>query len=318
MRALLLALALALTAGLAACGGDDGNEVTEQAPAGDPTGTPYISQGEVVDILEQVADLNVTRTGVAAAASSVDGPAASARYEVARTDEEFDVLALPNPAALREALPQIEGQKISAVNVVAVFDRASAAQQRVRAAFEQLEAGCSGDAPGDVAETIANACESGGAGETLNAPEGEAVPEGDRAMLDGIAYRVVLARQLNPAIEPDEALVGGVDVPAGRALFGVFLQACAVDGPGVPDADIRLVTALGGDYRPEADRGGPLRFEPRELKEDACVPAVGSVAERTFDGAPLVFSVPLQAFEDRPLSLALTDGGEKVRLALDL
>lgn len=318
MRLLAALIAVVFVLGLAACGGADTSEVAEPA-AGDPTNTPYVSLSETQAVIERVAGVEVVRTGIAAAAADVDEPAASARFEVPRTDEEFDVLVLPNPAALREALPKVEGQTVAAVNVIAVFDRASAAQQRIRAAFDQLEVACKEPGRQDVAETIDMACRRGGDQETLDAPEQEAVREGGRAVLDGVAYRVVLARQLNPAIEPDEALVGGVDVPAGRALFGVFLQACAVDGPATPDARIRLVTALGRDFRPLRERvPSTLRFEPRPLEDGECVPEVGSVAERSFDGAPLVFRVGLDAFEDRPLSLALTDGADDTRLALDL
>jgi hypothetical protein len=51
------------------------------------------------------------------------------------------------------------------------------------------------------------------------------------------------------------------------------------------------------------------------------VPATGSAADRTFDGAALVFDVPYDSTQERPLILEIrerSEGGERARIVLDL
>ena len=47
--------------------------------------------------------------------------------------------------------------------------------------------------------------------------------------------------------------------------------------------------------------------------------AKGTVADRAFDGVPLVFRIPVEMLEDRPLALRLSDSRGTTRvLRLDL
>jgi hypothetical protein len=51
---------------------------------------------------------------------------------------------------------------------------------------------------------------------------------------------------------------------------------------------------------------------------DECVPATGTAADRTFGGGAVVFEAPLDITQERPLVLEFRDGGDEVRIVLDL
>lgn len=322
-RLLLLPLLLVLALGLAACGDDEGpGTLAETVPTPAPEGTPYVSLREAEAVLEQSAGLELVRTGVAPAASEVPQPHVSTRYEE-QTGREFDLLVLPTPALAFEAQSAVEGEVVRGANLLAVFDEGgTAVQRRVETAFGQLAEACrDGGSTDGLPEEVVDACaiDRGDLGPTDEVPEEEPAPEGSVVELGGIGYRVLLARQLNPAIQPDQQLVGDVQVPDGQALFGVFLEGCALDGPAAPDAETTLTTALGDAYEPIDLPAEELAFTATRLQAEQCEPDEGSVAERTFNGgAALVFQVPLDAFENRPLALRLRDGGEERRLQLDL
>ena len=60
---------------------------------------------------------------------------------------------------------------------------------------------------------------------------------------------------------------------------------------------------------------------PRRLRPGECVSGAGTVADRTFGGAALVFEVPYDITQERPLILESQErshGGEVARIELDL
>ena len=159
-----------------------------------------------------------------------------------------------------------------------------------------------------------------GGEETERAPAVEA-QEGNTAQLGGIAYRVVLFRQLNPETRGDDALIEDVSVGEGRGLFAAFIEACNWSGEQArPTDDLVLEDAFGAAYEPVVDGlNQALTYTPRSLEANECAPAAGTAADRTFDGGgAVVFEAPLDITQERPLILEIRDGADEVRIVLDL
>jgi hypothetical protein len=154
-------------------------------------------------------------------------------------------------------------------------------------------------------------------------PEDNAVEarEGNVVELGGLTYRVVLFRELNPRTVPDSALVEGVPKD-GQGYYAAFLSVCNdSDAVQMPTGDIHLEDAFGHGFAPlDADVDSELTYEPHRLQPEACLPADGSAAEETYNGAALIFSVPFDAVQRRPMILSLQPrgGGTPARVQLDL
>lgn len=158
-----------------------------------------------------------------------------------------------------------------------------------------------------------------GGEETARVPAVEA-QEGNTAQLRGIAYRVVLFRQLNPETTGDRALIEDVSVGEGRGLFAAFIEACNRSGEqAAPTGDIVLEDAFGATFEPVTEGvDESLTYTPRSLEPDECVPGTGTAADRTFEGGAVVFEAPLDVTQERPLVLEIRDSGDEVRIVLDL
>lgn len=144
--------------------------------------------------------------------------------------------------------------------------------------------------------------------------------EGEEVTLDGVTYRSVVARQLNPRARPDQTYVGGAQPGAGNAFFGVFVSACnATDEPVETADDVALVAGDGETVQPAgvADEAfayaGGTAIDPEQ-----CVPQEGTVGDEGVPGALVVFEVPARFPAARPLFLQVTDGGEVTRIRLDV
>jgi hypothetical protein len=133
---------------------------------------------------------------------------------------------------------------------------------------------------------------------------------------------VVLFRQLNPRIAPDDALYTGP--PAGRrsGLYAAFLQVCNVTSEvRTTSDDVHLEDAFGERFAPRPERvAGRFAYRPTELAPGECLPGPNSTAEQSFDGAALVFEVPFESTRERPLILEIGDeaAAEPERIQLDV
>lgn len=161
-----------------------------------------------------------------------------------------------------------------------------------------LAAGCGGEASEDTA---------------VEATEANTVE------LGGLRYRVPLFRELNPNVQPDRALYDGPPPAEGHGLYAAFLQVC---NPGAttiePTGRVALEDAFGQRFRPLPATDPDLGYRPEPLAARACLPARGTVAARTFDGAAVVFELPFDAVRERPLVLELVAGSERRRIQLDV
>jgi hypothetical protein len=124
-------------------------------------------------------------------------------------------------------------------------------------------------------------------------------------------------------VEADRSLVRAVTPAPGHGLYAAFLQACNVgDDPIAASASFRLRDAFGTDYVPVRDGLDPaLSFTLGHIGSSGCSPREGSAAERTFDGAALVFDLPYDITQNRPLLLEIRAAGTETgsaRIELDV
>jgi hypothetical protein len=150
----------------------------------------------------------------------------------------------------------------------------------------------------------------------------EPAREGLALPLDGVDYNVFITRQLNPAIPPDNTYYTGPEPAPDENLYGVFVQTCNnSDARRGTAEDFKVVDNQGNEFEPEqGDAGSVIAYEPRELDPKECIPEAGSLAQLGPQGASmLLFRLPLQATENRPLELEIEgEGDEKLTFELDL
>jgi hypothetical protein len=147
------------------------------------------------------------------------------------------------------------------------------------------------------------------------AREGLAIP------IDGVDYNVFITRQLNPEIQPDAALVAGEEPPEGSTLYGVFLHACNNSDDTQEMVDEFLVKDNQGEtFEPkDLPEDNVFAYRARSLAPGECVPEPGSMNQQGPSGASLiVFELPLQSTEDRPLELEIEGSEETKTFELDI
>ncbi|MDQ3669777.1 MAG: hypothetical protein M3377_05795 [Actinomycetota bacterium] len=330
----MLSLALVAVAALAVGCGDEERETTVDARTSGPTA--FVSVGEAQYLLDRDLKLQSTgRTGTEPLAAELDPePVFAVQYAVVVPGKKFTLLVFADPAAAEAAEEGVRSSDVvegggefrRAANLVAVFPEPSKEVRAYRAVvdtLDEIERKCA--KPGDpefgeicfgTRDTILPSAEdrpsqddeSGPAGSGTD--PGELLEAGSTATLDGVVYRPVKARQLNPSLRPDRSILEGVDVDrtGGPLLIAVFLRACNEEGsPRVPTDRFVLKDAFG--TRLETVVLAPvnaLAYRPRPLAEDECLPADGSAADTTLGGGALVFRVPMDVRRNTPLGLEIT------------
>jgi hypothetical protein len=161
-----------------------------------------------------------------------------------------------------------------------------------------------------------------GCGDDASSDNAVEAQEQNTVELGGVRYRVVLFRQLNVRGAPDDALWEGPPSRAGRGLYAVIVRACASGSePARTSERLHLEDAFGERFAPRPDdTADEYEYAPVELEPGECTPAPGSAADRTFDGAALVFDVPFESTAERPMILEIADptGSGTARIQLDL
>ena len=147
--------------------------------------------------------------------------------------------------------------------------------------------------------------------------------EGLALELDGVEYNVFITRQLNPRIPPDDAYVEeGTEADQGETLYGVFLQACnSSKEPRETVEEFKIVDNQGNEFEPEElPEDNQFAYHPGELLPQECIPKDGSVAQLgPTAGSMLLFRLPLENTEYRPLELELEgEGDEHLTFELDI
>ncbi len=151
----------------------------------------------------------------------------------------------------------------------------------------------------------------------------EPAREGLALELDGVDYNVFITRQLNIKIPPDNAYYKGPDAPTGQTLYGVFLQACNKGKEPRRTTDrFAIVDNQGNRIEPrKLAPDNPFAYESRRLDPEQCIPRAGSVAQLgPTAGSMLLFQLPLQVTENRPLELEIegATSAKKIRVELDI
>lgn len=170
--------------------------------------------------------------------------------------------------------------------------------------------------------------DEGTAGERAVIDE-EAHREGLAEDLAGIEYNVFITRQLNLSLPEDKAYYDGPAAPPGSALYGVFLEACNRDTDGEPREtaeEFHITDTQGNEFEPiELPEDNPFAYHAGRLGPRDCIPAKGSIPQLgPTGGAMLLFQLPQEATENRPLELEILapahagEGGEREKLAVEL
>jgi hypothetical protein len=149
----------------------------------------------------------------------------------------------------------------------------------------------------------------------------EPAREGLALELDGITYNVFITRQLNPRVPPDGAYVTD-DAPPGETLYGVFIQVCNhSDEAHETVGDFVVKDNQENEFEPEElPVDNHFAYSARTLDPDECIPEAGSVAQLgPSAGSMLLFQLPLETTENRPLELEMEgESGETLTFELDI
>jgi hypothetical protein len=150
----------------------------------------------------------------------------------------------------------------------------------------------------------------------------EPAREGLAIDLDGIDYNVFITRQLNTEVTPDEAYYTGPQPGPDELLYGVFMQVCNNSDEPLETADTFFIKDnQGNEFEPEEVEleNNQFRYEPKVLNPDQCIPEAGSVAQLgPSAGTMLLFRLPLQTTENRPLELEIEGEEETLTFELDI
>jgi hypothetical protein len=149
----------------------------------------------------------------------------------------------------------------------------------------------------------------------------EPAREGLALELEGITYNVFITRQLNPRVAPDDAYVTD-EAPAGETLYGVFIQACNQSGePHQTAGEFLIKDNQENEFEPEElPEDNTFAYSSRTLNPDECIPEAGSVAQLgPAGGSMLLFQLPLDTTENRPLELEIVaENGDTLIYELDI
>lgn len=150
----------------------------------------------------------------------------------------------------------------------------------------------------------------------------EPVREGLSVPLGGLDYTVFITRQLNLSDPEDKGYYAGEEAGPGNALYAVFLEACNDgDRPVRSSQEFAIHDAQGEEFHPEIlPPSNPFAYKAGMVEPKNCIPERGSLASQgPASGAMLLFELPLEAAENRPLELVVTgEGGEEATFELDI
>jgi hypothetical protein len=147
------------------------------------------------------------------------------------------------------------------------------------------------------------------------------VSEGEPVKLGDLSYNVIFSRFLNPNDTEDSAyLVGQEPPPEGSTYFGVFFEVQneseetqqLPDSFTIRDADKQTFESLPSESLFAFPLGG-------ELEEHEQIPVLDSPPEQgAIEGSLVLFLLPAQASENRPLILEIETDAGSGEVELDL
>ena len=159
----------------------------------------------------------------------------------------------------------------------------------------------------------------------------EADTEGIWVDAGALDYHIQGSRVLNPAEIPDRAYLqglpnGSTQPTANEVWFAVFLRIeNKTDGAQRTAPGFHIEDTEGDRFSPYGlDAGSnPFAYQPVTLGPKEAVPFPDSPQDfDSFSGAEVLFKLPLDSYQNRPLELIITSGGgegpEEARVSLDV
>jgi hypothetical protein len=153
--------------------------------------------------------------------------------------------------------------------------------------------------------------------------------EGAYINVGDLVYQVQLSRQLNPNDPEDKGYL--IDLPFGEqelapdeAWFGVFVKAWNEGEEVAPSAEaFRITDTTGAEYEPiPLGPDNVFAYRPGEVPKGQQTPELDSAASNnpSINGSLLLFRVKYDAFNNRPLELAIhaPEGEEPAEGTIDL
>jgi hypothetical protein len=137
----------------------------------------------------------------------------------------------------------------------------------------------------------------------------EPAREGLSVDIGGLDYNVFITRQLNLSITPDKAYYEGPPAKPGNTLYGVFIRVCNPGDDELTSAsEFKVTDNQGNEFEPtELPEDNAFAYNSRTLGKEECIPEDGSVAQQgPTAGSMLLFDLPLENTENRPLELEIT------------
>ena len=159
----------------------------------------------------------------------------------------------------------------------------------------------------------------------------EAETEGIWVDVGPLDYHVQGSRVLEEGLLPDrsylEGLPNGTVQPAGNEVwFAVFMRIeNKTDAPAPTAREFEIHDTEGKTFTPYGldPKLNPFAYEPMTLEPNRVVPVPDSAQDfNSFSGAELLFKLPLDSYQNRPLELVIHSGGgdgpEEARISLDV
>jgi hypothetical protein len=145
-----------------------------------------------------------------------------------------------------------------------------------------------------------------------NVREHNAAREGLPDEIGHLEYNVYITRELNLQDVEDKGYYKGPEAPPGFSLYGVWLTVCNPNEQAGTTAwtaasRFRIEDSLGNSYDPiPLPADNVFAYHARSLGHKACIPEAGSLAAASpTNGSLLIFKLPLDALENRPLDLII-------------
>jgi hypothetical protein len=159
----------------------------------------------------------------------------------------------------------------------------------------------------------------------------EADTEGIWVDVGALDYHIQGSRVLEPGLVPDKSYLAGlpsnVTEPKGDELwFAVFLRVENKSGsPAQAAGEFEIVDTTGRSFTPyELDtKANPFAYAPATIPDKGAIPVPDSAQEfNSFNGAQLLFKLPLESYQNRPLEFVIKgnagDDPDEAKLALDV
>ena len=157
----------------------------------------------------------------------------------------------------------------------------------------------------------------------------EAKTEGIWIDAGPLDYHIQGSRVLEPGLVPDRSYLQGLPKgstqPTGKEVwFAVFLRIENRSKHPAPTAkDFEIVDTQGTSFTPYGldTNANPFAYKPTTLLPDKVVPVPDSPQDfDSFNGAELLFKIPLDSYQNRPLEFKIhaADGTQPAEASLDL